>query len=777
MDNINSTEINKPKGLNLKEELFKYLFYWKWFAAAIIVFVLGAYLYLRKTPEKYQSNALIQVLDTSSGGIELPTAGFVFKRSNINLENEISAITSYAIVEKLVQQLHLNYTYFAKGTIETTEVSYFPLSIKQKDTIPNNQYGTYTINFNDKAMSVITNSDKTISFNSYNTNQHKNLPFDINNHSDVSANYLSGKTYIINATSIKNKVIALKNSIKVAKKSDRSDLLTITLTGQNPKRIKTIINTLIEIYKQEGITERQQISKSTIDFIDKRFEYLITDLDSAETLKEYYKKNNKIVDVKQGGIFDLQSLSEIDKQYYSVSTQLEIVKGISNDLVNTSDIKPIPLSISEDEKLNNLIAEYNKQVSDYKDIAVNAGENNLSLKNAKDKLNNYRANIVNTLRGYQKDLEYRKSRTQSQKNRYASSVRAFPNQEKQSRKIERELSIKETLYLFLLQKKEEAGLNFAIAKPNIKVLDYALTNNYPITPRPKIIYAIAIALGLLIPFAIIYVKSILDTKVHTRDDVFKVNPDISVIGEVPSIKNKQKTIFRDPNSNNVLAEAFRILSSNLNYMLPKNDDAKVILSTSTIKGEGKTFVSINLSLALSSLNKKVLLIGADLRNPQIHKEINTDKNNVGLSNYLYQDDFDWHTALIKGFEKHKHHHILLSGTIPPNPSHILTNGRLKQLIDEAKQEYDYIIIDSAPTILVTDTLLISNYVDATVFVVRADYTEKKLLNFSKDLNETNKLKNVGYVINDVGSKKSYGYSYGYNYGYGYGYTNEDEDED
>jgi capsular exopolysaccharide synthesis family protein len=193
-----------------------------------------------------------------------------------------------------------------------------------------------------------------------------------------------------------------------------------------------------------------------------------------------------------------------------------------------------------------------------------------------------------------------------------------------------------------------------------------------------------------------------------------------------------------------------------------------VYCTSSIKGEGKTFVSTNLSLALSSINKKVLLIGADLRNPQIHTHIKEEKHKPGLSNYLHDLDYNWRDALVTGFEKHPNHHIILSGSIPPNPANLLTNGRFRKLIEEARADYDYIIVDTAPTILVTDTMLISKLADATIYIARANYTEKKLLDFSKELHNSGKLKNMAYVVNAVGASKSYGYGYNYGYNYGYG---------
>ncbi len=302
------------------------------------------------------------------------------------------------------------------------------------------------------------------------------------------------------------------------------------------------------------------------------------------------------------------------------------------------------------------------------------------------------------------------------------------------RAIERQQKIKESLYLLLLQKREEAAINLAITEPSVKVVEHALSGSLPISPKRKIVYAGSILAGLLIPFGFLYILFMLDTKLHGKKDIEDKVSDIPVAGEIPIIKKSHTTIFSNPNDRSPLAESFRILSANINYMLPQSEKGKVIFCTSTIKGEGKTFVSLNVSLALSSLNKKVLLIGADLRNPQIHQYINVDKNYPGLSNYLHDTNFDWKPSVLKSFDKHPHHDIMVSGALPPNPAHLLTNGRLDALIEEARAQYDYIIVDTAPTILVTDTLLISHLADATLYITRADFTEKSLLDHSIELN-------------------------------------------
>jgi capsular exopolysaccharide synthesis family protein len=259
-------------------------------------------------------------------------------------------------------------------------------------------------------------------------------------------------------------------------------------------------------------------------------------------------------------------------------------------------------------------------------------------------------------------------------------------------------------------------------------------------------------------------------------------PDVPVVAEIPFIQEDHRIISN--NDRSTLAEAFRILSTNINYLMPlkKEGECPIIYTASSIKGEGKTFVSLNLSLTLSTMDKKVLLIGADLRNPQLHKYLNINKNRIGLSNYLYDTSTDWKNLINENVFDNPFLNIIFAGSVPPNPAELLSNGRFADLLAILKKEYDYIVVDTAPTILVTDTLLISKLADLTVYITRADHTDKKLITYSRDLKAQGKLNNMAYVVNNVGGEKGYGYSYGYgygygyNYGYGYGYGDEDETE-
>jgi capsular exopolysaccharide synthesis family protein len=310
-----------------------------------------------------------------------------------------------------------------------------------------------------------------------------------------------------------------------------------------------------------------------------------------------------------------------------------------------------------------------------------------------------------------------------------------------------------------------------------------MTNYIPIAPKRSIIYLAALLIGLLIPFGIVYILFLLDTKIHGKLDFDRLSPNIPVVAEIPFIDEENRIITK--NDRSVLAESFRILRTNINYLIPlkKEGECPIIFTSSSIKGEGKTFVSLNLALTLSSLEKKVLLIGSDLRNPQLHKYLKLNKNRIGLSNYLHDTTTDWQNLINGNVFDNEFLSIVFAGSVPPNPAELLSNGRFEDLLNILKKQYDYIVVDTAPTILVTDTLLISKLADITVYVTRADHTDKKLLTYSKGLKEQGKLVNMAYLINNVGGEKgygygykySYGYSYGYNYGYGYGYG-EDSDQ-
>ncbi|WP_082316557.1 tyrosine-protein kinase domain-containing protein [Mangrovimonas sp. ST2L15] len=760
----------------IKQQFFKYGKYWYWFVITVVLFLILGVLYLRYQPKVYSSTAKIKILNKGKG-LELPTAAFVFSRSNINLANEIEVLKSYRIMERVVRELDLTMEYYDVGSIRTTEISGFPFELLK--TIDNDSinWGSYTIDVKENGFDIYKgDSESPIVIPGYNTYKVKHkLPFEIKVNNNLNIKSYVGKSYLLRLIPIKDATKKLKGQINISVIGNNSDLLQINYSGESVHKLEMVINTLIQIFNRDGINDRQEVSRRTINFIDERFNYLARELDSIEGEIKDFKQENNLISLEANAALEVGQMTESEQMVYDVENQImlsELLDETLNENDSISDLLPANIGLASGD-VNALVSQYNQLIFERNEFGVSAMENNPTVKLLNSKIEDVKVNINASLKAYKNQLEASRRSFESRNKKFTSQVSTLPGKEKVFRAIQRQQSIKESLYLFLLQKREEAAINLAITEPSVKVVEYALSNSIPISPSSKNVYLTAIIAGLALPFGIIYLLFLLNTKVKSKRDVELVIPEVPIISELPIVKDHH-LVFVDPNDTSTQAEAFRILGSNVNYLISSSNSkktsnaGKVVYCTSTIKGEGKTYVALNLSLALSSLNKKVLLIGADLRNPQIHTYLNKDinKNNFGLSNYLHDASVDWKSILINGFNKHAKHDILISGNIPPNPAQLLTNGRFEELLNEARELYDYVIVDTAPTILVTDTTMISQFADATIYLIRANYTEKNLLEFSKGLHESGRLKNMGYVLNGVSSGKSYGYNYGYSYGYG-----------
>lgn len=775
-NNHNSTYLNQnDKHVDLKNEIGRYLRFWPWFLLSLAIALSMAYFNLRYTPRIYTTSSKIKILDKADG-IELPTSAFIFNRSNINLENEIEILTSYRIIEEVVDSLNLNTSFYEDGQILTSKLAKLPFQFKQlikSGSIQNRN--EFKIIVTAKNFEILnTKTQEVLVFPGHNSyNKAHQLPFEILLSNDKDLNNLIDKTYIVKFEPLKQTVLSVKSKVQVATIT-QSDLLKLTISSQNKDWSELVLNGLIDVFNKDGINDRKLIFQRTLDFIEDRFVYLEVELDSIEVSKKEFKQDNNLIDLPSDAQIGLEKESESELEVFEAESQIALTNLIIDALKNNNEAQGLlPANIG----LNNagvmeLINQYNNTILERDKYHVSGGANNPMVKQLDITILDLKKNIDNSLQAYSSELKLILNQLETRNKEFRGEVKKLPLKEKLLRAIERQQKIKESLFVYLLQKREEAAINLAITEPSVKIVEYALSASGPISPNSRTVYITALLGGLLVPFGILYLIFMLDTKVHSKNDIERLVSHIPVIGEIPTVKNKSELIFENPNDRSILAESFRILSSNVDFVLPNSADGKVIFCSSTVKGEGKTYISINLSLALSSINKKVLLIGADLRNPQIHTFTSRDKNSTGLSSYLHDTNLKWQDLLINGFKDHATHDVLLSGAIPPNPASLLTNGRFKLLIEEAKKHYDYIVVDTAPTILVTDTMLISHLADVNVYLVKAGFTDKKLLGFSKELNASKKLSNMAYVLNNVGSSKSYGY--GYNYGYGYGYGHNDK---
>ena len=542
------------------------------------------------------------------------------------------------------------------------------------------------------------------------------------------------------------------------------------MKASNKKKGRDILDRLVEQYNQEAIDDKNLVAKNTADFISERLAIISRELDSVEIEKAVYKKGNKLTNIEAESEVFIEEISDSQKKILAVETQLELTKSIINYLTNPerkTDLLPANVGINN-SNINSAISEYNKLVLERNRLLSNSTELNPLVIDLNENIRSQKANLLAALNNQRKNILITKKDLNRQQSKISSKISSIPQKEKDFRSILRQQEIKESLYLFLLKKREETSISLAVTAPVAKVLDSAYNSVRPVSPKRKIIYLAALLLGLLVPFGFIYVKDLLDTKVHSKAEVEKLTNGTSVMAELPAIKRGIDDTIQI-NDRTPLGESFRILRTNLNYFSKnkaKENKALRLFVTSTIKGEGKTFVSYNMCLSLAESGKRVLIIGADIRNPQLHRFEDTKmKKAVGLSEYLFDETLTFEEIKNSVVHDNRKVDVVFSGRIAPNPSELLSNGRLDNLIASVEGQYDYIVIDTAPTMLVTDTLLISKLADVTLYVVRAGYTDKRLLEYPKQLKKEKKIKGLAFVINDV---KDNNLGYGTKYSYGYG---------
>ena len=762
---------------NLKKLLLRYISFWQYYLISIILFLIGAFLYLRYANYTYRSVAKIEIIDKAQDSeMALPTAMTIFNRSMINLENEIGVLSSYSLHKKVVNNLDFNVEYISIGSIKSSKnhpsewFGDFDLRLNfDADTI--NKIQIFDIDLDKNKLTIDHYAGKDEEFiSSYNfdnlttLSKNSDLPFELTINDEI--NEKLRKKLIIRPV---NDVIenCIKNSNILVPGKD-SDQLSLTFTHNNILIADEYLNTLISEFDRDGIVDRQMEYLNTMDFVDTRSDFLSAELQKVEQRKQNFKEENNLSDIQVDGSINVNQKFTYNSELFSAMSQKDLVLMLK-DAAKDNFLELIPVNIGlENIPLNQVISEFNLLVKEYNQFLTSAGKNHPYLKKLEYQLEESYNNVSLSIRNYEKSLDLTINNLKLKEDEFSDVYRKIPENEKILRSIERELEIKESLFLLLLQKREEAAINYAVIRPSIKIIDSARTLLSSKSPNSFLLLFGSILMGLFAPTFIIYLIFYFDNKIHTKADLKIHLNEIPVIGEIPFIRDVKETkVISNSSSRSMIAESVRMIMANLNFTLFQRKDKKMsntILVTSSIKGEGKTLVSVNLASILSKKGK-VLLLGADLRNPQIHKFLNISKSQKGLSDYIYLNDFDWKNHL----QKHENLDILLSGTIPPNPTELVSSDKFKDFLNEIKKMYDYIIIDSAPCLLVSDTFEISPLVDLTICVVRSNFSEIKLCDFINECKKANRLSNLNIVLNGVGNSQMYGYKYGYQYGYKYGY--------
>lgn len=752
---------------NLKVKIAKYLRYWPLFLIGTVIAIILGFLYLRFTPVNYVTTAKIKIMDSSP---ELNIAAdpvYLQPQTSMNLDSEMEVLKSARILNQVVEELQLDVDILEIGNIRDQSVWNSPFMVTKErgaDSITTSQ--RYTVKISSSNFIISDQSNNTYEQGLNGDKSSSGLPFTLTYTDIKPAEVHKNKEFEIVLKPTTKAVLDLEGSLGIEPTYRGGNMLTLSLVGQNKLRSETILNSLIDKYNKDGILDRKSISERTVNFIDNRLVFLTDELDSIEGSKKSFKERSSLayIEADAGATLERKTLSE--EELHKLQTQVALSGLLKESLTSETEYNLLPADIGLDNAgINSLVNDYNKMVLDREKLLSSAGSNNPMLKILSAQLQQGKENVVQTVNMYQRQLNVSLGQKGKERNLAGAIYSSLPEKEQILRSIERQQGIKENLFLLLLQKREEAAINLAVTAPSLKVVDYAISKSTPVSPNRKRIMTLFLFGGLFLPFVALYTRFSLDTKVQKRGDVQNVVSDVPILTEIPRVQDTKTLITAMDHS--LLAESFRILSTNIKFLLPRHQMGvgQVIFVTSSVKGEGKTLMSVNLALAYASMKKRVLLIGADLRNPLLHDYFLHKRNVIGLSDYLYDPILEWQDYIHKVDVGPDSLSVCFGGEIPPNAPELLSNPNFEEFLKEAKTKFDYIIVDTAPTLLVTDTLLISQHADLTLYVVRAEYTEKRLLEFSKELATSEKLQNMAYVINDVPSGNITGYNYGYGYGY------------
>lgn len=751
---------------DFKAEINKYLIHWKWFVLSII-FCLGfACVKLRYTVPVYNASTKILIKDANKGGRLSEAAAFSdlgFNSGARNVEDEIEIMKSRTLTESVVEKLNYNLSIFSHGKVLDLELyGQTPIEVHFINKASDFEKQNFKLEFEETpsgtfkltSENVLLGNAKQFKYGQLIKTLYADLIITKANHvKEILSTPLS-----IQVSPIKAVAASYMSRLQIAPLKQGSNVIVLTLVDAVENKAEAFLNCLVKTYNENAIADKEFISKNTSVFVANRLDLISKELSGVEHDVERFKVDNKVTDIATESGFYVTGSNEFNKKSIDLQVQLNVLNSVLEYVKKSTNENLLPANLLSDVDgdASSLISSYNDLVLDRARLLKSATISNPTIIKIDQELSSLKATLLSSLGKSKSMLQIQKKNIEANENIFNSKVQKIPTQERQFREIERQQKVKEELYLYLLQKREETALTLSSTEPNAKVIDAALSNG-PVTVKRSVILLGALLLGLLIPIGIIFLIDFLDTKIKSRLD-FEGKTQIPFIGDVPTSEDASTIMQADSRSSS--AEALRIIRTNLEFMLSKVPEgiAKTIFLTSTFPKEGKTFVSVNLAATFALSGKKVLLIGMDIRNPRLDEYLMMPER--GVTNYLSTKDLSLDDLIVKqnGYEDF---YILPAGVIPPNPAELLMNKKVDVLFETLKKQYDYIIVDTAPVSLVTDTLLIAKHADTFIYVARANFLEKRMLDIPNGLHKDNKLPNMCMLLNDTDSTKGYGYGYGY----------------
>ena len=771
---FHSTENNDETTVSLRELVEKYLVHWRWLVVSTVICLTLGWLYARYTKPRYESfiSVLIEQQNNNivSGEADmLKDLGLTSGGSE--LEDEVQLFKSRSLMESVVRDLDLNWKYENLGTktgFARSEL-YEKCPVHIRSVSPDSVFFDEQFEFNIE----LTSSREFSVVSGLGFNKPRRLKYGvvipslygkfIVEKSPEFSNWWVKKSLRISLSPVTQVASDIKNQMTVEPASKDANILVLRLEGNTPDKNNAILNHLIAVHQQNAISVKNQVVQNTTMFINDRMKFIAAELTDVEKQGESFKSEHHLVDVTSDAAAYLGKEGELEKKVVETSIEMNLadfMNKVIDEQTGYDQLLPANLGF-KDPSVSQMTTQYNTLVLERNRLRETSGGKHPGVASIESQLANLRSSLKTSLANTRNSSQIQLNKLKSEEEMYQAKISDIPLFEREYRDILRQQQIKESLYLFLLQKREQNEISLAATVANTRVVDEAYSTGIPVSPKKYLIYLIAIVIGILFPVSIIYIQDLLNNKIRSREDFSQGG--LNVLAEIPETKKTDELLILNyPHSS--IAESFRALRANLSFVLPKDGDGKVISVTSSIGGEGKSSTSINLAFIYSAIGQKVLLVVTDLRKPKVHSILNI-KSRYGLSNFLANNELTADDIIVSRTMNDHSIDVINAGDIPPNPSELLMSGRFDELIDDLRKKYDYIIFDNAPVGLVADALTTNRFADVTLYIVRSGFVDKKFLHQINELSKKQKLNNLYVMINAVKQQHT-SYTYGYGEGIG-----------
>lgn len=778
--------------ISIRDILISCASHWRWYVATVVIALAVAVLYIKKTQPMYKRDASIMVLERNDKPTVLNQllndyVDFGFFADNTNVNNVIAAIKSPDVMSEVVDRLGLDVSYTTRGTFydKTLYGKTLPVKVVFRD-IPKDETASLHIKLK---------KDGSIKMSEFVKNGKPQNSYDLTCHVGQTVNTPLGRLTIERQPHYPS-AVADNDEIDVRKSDNasatgrflgglsveigdkKSTILDLSYNDVSGKRAEDILSAVIDIYNKVWMKNRNEVSAGATKFLDERLAIIERELDNVDNDISRYKSKNLLPDVEKAYSLSMERADKNSAILLDLNTKLSVagyIRDYITNRANTNQLLPANMGL-DDGKTDGLIDKYNALQLERNSLMANGGKNNPLVKDIDKALNQLRRSVISSINNMIVSLSTRIGHIQNDEQKTNTDISTNPTQAKELLAVERQQKVKEALYLFLLQKREENQLSQSFTADNTQIVKSPTGSNVPLKPKKGMIMLIALVIGLALPTGVIYLMETTNNKVRGRKDI-EDNLTAPFVGEIPLVEEERKGlsalkpaqekaygIVVEHGNHNLINEAFRIVRTNIEFLTPQGNGASVQMLTSYNSGSGKTFLAMNIATSLAIKDKRVLVIDGDLRTAGLSRYIGNPK--LGLSNYLgrHTDDID---SIICHYETCTGLDIMPSGVVPPNPAELLASDRLPRLLAEMKKRYDYIFVDCPPIDAVADTSIISHYAERTLFVVRAGKLERAMLADLEKLYKSGRLNNLSVILNGTRNAGTpYAYRYGYSYGYG-----------